>query len=143
MPNTIANHAVGILVLLPSTLVASFWSLFGVAFVEDSLRRSENFIAGISLLVAMILGWFGLVIAWRLYYAFQHGRTNFNRPIAWAGLICGSVASLGLIATSGGSLTFRGVFFGLPLIAAVFFGISLRRMRPNNSLTPNSLRGSA
>ncbi|WP_434031654.1 hypothetical protein [[Pseudomonas] boreopolis] len=91
MQNIIANHVVATFVLLPSTLAAGFYSLFGVAFVTDSFRRAEHLSASLVLLVAMTAGWFGLITAWRLYYALSQGRTDFSRPIAWAGLICGGL----------------------------------------------------
>ena len=135
MPNIIALRVIAILVLLPSTLVASFWSLFGVVFVVDALERNDRVASGIVLLAAMAAGWFGLITTWRLYYGFLHGRPSLNLRVAWLGLICGSLTSTGLIATTGGSLAFRIAFIGWPLLGAAFFAMALWRlpMQPNNS----------
>lgn len=143
MPNAVALRAVAILVLLPGTLVSGFGSLLGFAFVADSFRRSDHVAAGAVLLVAMAAGWFGLVTSWRLYYGLLRGRTGFDRRVAWAGLTCGSLVSLGLMVATGGSLNFRIVFFGWPLLAAAFFGIALWRLRPGSPSRPGPLPGSA
>lgn len=125
-PGVILNHATGILVLFPSTLVAGIWTLHGVPFVVAGFRRSENVAGCAILLVAMLVGWFGLVTAWRLYHALLNGRTDFNRRVAWSGLACGSIVSVLLILASNGTLVFRIGFFSWPLLAAFFYAAWLR-----------------
>ena len=127
MPNIIALRAIALLVLLPSTLVAGFFTFMGLAFVAASLGDGEYTTSAVILLAAMVAGWFGLVTAWRLYDGMHRGHPNLSRPTAWAGLACGCVTSVGLIATTGGSIGFRLVFFGWPLLAAAFFAIALKR----------------
>lgn len=140
MPNTIALRFVAILVLLPSTLVAAFWSLMGIPFAEDALQRRGHAVAGTVLFAALAAGWFGLVTLWRLYYHLLHERTDFNRNIAWAGLAVGCLVSLALIATTGGTLTFRVVFFGWPLLTAAFFAIVLWRIPVQTGYSPPRMR---
>jgi len=128
MGNKFALHAVGILVLLPTTLAAAFWSLLGVGFSVAFFRTGDHVFASLLLLLAMAAGWFGIVTLWRLYYSFlsdRHPRSNF--VVIWAGLACGCVTSLALIATTGGSILFRVVFFGWPLLAVALFLIALVR----------------
>ena len=95
-------------------------------FVVAGFRRSENVAGCAILLVAMLVGWFGLVTAWRLYHALLNGRTDFNRRVAWSGLACGSIVSVFLILASNGTLVFRIGFFGWPLLAAFFYAAWLR-----------------
>lgn len=116
---------IAIAVLVPSTLVAGFWSLLGAAWVVDALRRGEHLGTAIALIAAMAGGWFGLVTAWRLYYRLRRGDLAFDRRVAWCGLACGALVSIGLIATTGGALLFRLGFFGWPLLAAAFFAALL------------------
>ena len=121
MGNNFATHAIGILVIIPTTLVAAFWSLLGVS-VALSERPS-----GILVLFALLAGWFGIVTLWQLYHDFLGGEPHPNILVAWLGLACGCITSLVLIVTSGGSAMFRIVFFGWPLIAAAYFSFGLVR----------------
>lgn len=75
-----------------------------------------------------ILGWFGLVTLWHLYYSLLRGDLSFNRRAAWTGLVCGSLVSVALIVASGGPVVFRLCLFGWPLLASTYFGIVLRRL---------------
>lgn len=80
------------------------------------------------LAIAMILGWFGLVTLWRLYYSLLRGDLSLNRRAAWTGLACGSLVSVAWIMASGGTVVFRLLFFGWPLLASTYFGVVLRRL---------------
>ncbi|MHC9084047.1 hypothetical protein ACYX7E_03300 [Luteimonas sp. RIT-PG2_3] len=133
--HTIALRSIAIMVLVPSTLAACFWSIPGTMFVVDALQRHEHLRASVALSITMAAGWFGLITAWRLYYDFLRGRLTVSRPVAWAGLICGSLASLALIMTTGGALAFRIVCFGWPLLAVACFSVALWR-RPVQSIHP-------
>lgn len=121
-----ALRAVAILVLFPSTLASAFFTLMGLAFSADSIRRGEQTSTGIFLLCAMFAGWFGLVTAWRVYYGILLERSNLNRPVTWVGLASGSLTSIALVYLSGGSFLFRIMFFGWPLIAVVYFAFAIR-----------------
>lgn len=112
----------------------------GISFAMDTFQRHEHVIASTVLLAALTAGWFGLVTLWRLYYCLLHKRTDFNRNVAWAGLAFGCLVSLGLIATTGGTLTFRVVFFDWPLLAAAFFAIVLWRLPVQPGHSPLRMR---
>jgi len=128
MPSHFALYVIAILVSLPSTLAAAFWTLLGSGFTSDALRRHDHAPAAFALLAAMLAGWFGLVTLWRLHYLLLQGRTDFNRHTAWAGLACGCLVSLALIAVTGGTLVFRITFFGWPLLGAGYFMFALWRL---------------
>lgn len=129
MSNPIALRLVAIIFLIPSTLVVGWGSLLGLAFASAGLRDAGHAVAAAFLLLAMALGWFGLVTLWRLYYGLLRGRRDINRQFAWAGLASGVVVSLGLIALTGGALAFRIAFFGCPVPAAAYFSILFWRRR--------------
>lgn len=120
---------VAIVVLLPSTLVAGFWSLPGFAFVADALLRSQHPGTAVVVLAALVAGWIGLGTTWRLYYCLLRKELGFDRGRAWWGLACGTLVSIGLMVTSGSSLVGRIAYFGWPLLAVAFFSAVLWRMR--------------
>lgn len=120
---------VAIAVLLPSTLVAGFWSLPGFAFVADALLRSQQPGTAALVLAALVAGWVGLGTAWRLYYCLLRKELDFDQRRAWWGLASGTLVAIGLMAATGGSLMFRIVFFGWPLLAVAFFGALLWRLQ--------------
>ena len=128
MPRPILLGVIAIAVLVPSTLVAGFWSLLGAAWVADALRRGEHTGTALALIAAMAGGWFGLVTAWRLHYRLRRKDLAFDLRMAWCGLASGALVCMGLIATTGGSLLFRAAFLGWPLLAVAFFGAALWRL---------------
>ncbi|QEE23097.1 hypothetical protein CS053_00250 [Rhodanobacter glycinis] len=128
LPGKLSLYLIAIGVVLPSTMVAAFFSLLGAGFASDALRRHEHALAGLVALAALVAGWFGLVTLWRLHYRLLHARLDFNRPAAWAGLACGSVVVLALVLSSGGTLVFRVSFFGWPLLAAAYYAVVLWRL---------------
>lgn len=136
MPPPIVLRVVAIAVLVPSTLVAGFWSLLGAAWVTDALGRGEHIGTALALIAAMAGGWFGLVTAWRLYYRLRRRDLAFDRRIAGCGLASGALVCMGLMATTGGSLLFRAAFLGWPLLAVAFFGVVLWRLSPQAASGP-------
>lgn len=129
MLRQLALHAVALLVLMPSTLGAAFWSLMGAAFAFKSLSRGEYVNTSLLVLLALAAGWFGIVTLWRTYYGLAN-RAPFNRMLASVGLACGSAVSLALVANTGGTLAFRLLFFGWPLLAVLAFIPPLIRTQP-------------
>jgi hypothetical protein len=132
MPGNFSLYVIAIFVSLPSTLAAAFWTLLGTDFVLDAFRRHDRVMTATALLAALVTGWFGLVTLWRLHYRLLQGRADFNQHVAWAGLACGCLVSLGLIAVTGGTLIFRIIFFGWPLLAAAYFAFVLWRLPPTS-----------
>lgn len=133
MPHPLALLIIGIASLVPTTLIAGFWSLAGVLMMFDTLKRGHYAGFNVALPVAMAAGWFGLITAWRIYYHLRRKSLAFDHRIAWWGLASGALVAIYLIATSGGSLLFRLGLFGLPLWAAAFFGAVLWRARGQGS----------
>jgi hypothetical protein len=140
VPGKPSLYLVAIGVSLPSTMVAAFFTLLGSGFASDALRRNEHTPAALATLAAMLAGWFGLTTLWRLHYRLLQGRLDFDRRVARAGLACGSVVSMALVASSGGTLAFRLVFFGWPLLAAAYFAVVLWRLPAVCSRVPPSPR---
>lgn len=120
-------YALGILVIMPTLLVACFWSLFAVvklysfAFIEGPATPSI-LVMHLKLAAITGLGWMGLITGVKLYNHFLRSDAAPARPgLAWVGLLCGTAASISLINWLGGSLTFRLVFIGWPLMGACTF----------------------
>ena len=132
MLHPIVLRLIAIVVLLPSTLVAGFWSLLGFGFVADALLRGEHAGTAALVLAALVAGWIGLGTAWRLYYCLLRQDLGFDRQRAWWGLACGTLVAIGLIAAAAGPLMSRIVYFGWPLLAVAFFSIVLWRLRPQH-----------
>lgn len=126
----VALFAIAFIVMIPTTLAAALYSMFGIGFAIDVIRRGHDAIEGLFLILFLLCGWFGIVTLWRLYHAFLESHSpSINRPLAWLGLFCGSAASVILVVSAGGTITFKLLFFGWPLIAAVFFSALL--LKPN------------
>lgn len=120
-------YALGILVIMPTVLVSCFWSLFAVValysfvFIEGPATWLES-VMYLWLAATTVLGWVGLITGVKLYNHFLRSDAAPARPgLAWVGLLCGTVASISLISWLGGSLIFRLVFIGWPLMGACTF----------------------
>ena len=135
MESRFALRAIGIIVLLPTTLVAGFWTLLGVPALVDAIARPSVVHPYRAWLVAPLLvaGWFGLVTLWRLYYRFEAGRDLGDTRVYRAGLLAGCATSIALL------LSMPGQFLAAwPLIGAVYFGWRLRALQKN---APDALSG--
>lgn len=135
-------------VLLPTAVVASFFSLLGAAFVWAGLSGDPSIPLSQAVPVALVLaaGWFGISTLFRLYIHFRACSACPKHPRrAAAGLVVGTATSVVLAVGSGGSLAFSVVFFGWPVIGAVVLGLMLANswLRPNNSSKPTPLRDAA
>ncbi|PHN27596.1 hypothetical protein [Pseudomonas sp. ICMP 561] len=127
-------RALGILVLVPTTLAAVFFSLLAlgkwVSFLRSGAVSINDTLMHCAMVAVVVLGGLGILAGWKLYYHFLH----FSLPPAWsklalAGLLCGTIASLVLMSTLAGSLWFRVVVMGWPLIAVISFVWLLLRRR--------------
>lgn len=126
MESKFALKTIGIVVLLPTTLVALFWTFLGVLALIDSIARPDAAYPYRGLLLAPVLvaGWFGLTTLWRLYYCFDAHRPPGNVNVHWAGLLAGCATSIALLLAVPGQL-----LAAWPLIAAIYFGWLLRVSR--------------
>lgn len=127
---------IAVVVLLPSTLVAGFWSVLGFGFVADALLRSQHPVAAALVLAALVAGWIGLGTAWWLYYGLLREDAAIDLRRAWCGLASGALVCIALVAVTNGSLLFRLAFFGWPLLAVVFFGRVLWRFSQRTADVP-------
>lgn len=126
----VALFIIAFFVMIPTTLVAALSSIFLIGSIINAIRPGHDPTNGLFVIFFMFFGWFGIVTLWRLYHAFLESNSpNVNEPLAWLGLFCGSAASVILVVSAGGTITFKLLFFGWPLIAAVFFSALL--LKPN------------
>ena len=120
---------IGVVVIVPSTLVAMFYSALGAMFVVDSIKHQEHLGSAALVLAWLSGGWFGIIALWRAYFVLGTGQQISSKTFIWIGFGCGSLVSLMLIGTVNGSLLFRGLFFGWPLLAVAAFTAMLLRRR--------------
>lgn len=57
----LVHKTIGVFVLLPTTLVAMFWTLLGVPALFDAFDNHGAACASVGLSLALVAGWFGLV----------------------------------------------------------------------------------
>lgn len=126
MDSGFALRVVGILVLMPTTLVAGFWTLLAVPALADAMSEPSVAYPWRVLWWATLLlaGWFGLVTTWRLYYRFESGDDVDNTAWHWAGLAAGCATSAALLVTIPGQY-----LAAWPLIGAAYFGWRLQARR--------------
>ena len=127
MRTKLLAHLIGFMVLVPSTLVALFYSALGLMFALDSIQRQEHQGNAVLVLSCLVGGWLGIVALWRAYFVLATDQRNFSTTRIWIGFGSGSLVSLMLIGMVNGSLLFRGLFFGWPLLAVVAFTAMLLR----------------
>jgi len=128
MRTKLLAQLIGFVVIVPSTLVALFYSALGLMFALESIQRQQHLGSAALVLACLSGGWLGIVALWRAYFVLGTDQHSFNSTFIWMGFCCGSLVSLVLIGLVNGSLLFRGVFFGWPLLAvAVFTAMLLRR----------------
>src|SRR5690242_13850766 len=91
MLNIIALRVLAYVVLVPTTLAAGFWAFMALGFMSGAMRDGVHMIAAAILLFAMVVGWFGIITLWRLYYGFLRGFC------AVATILTGPLSGLGCV----------------------------------------------
>lgn len=129
MRTKLLAQLIGFAVIVPSTLVALFYSALGAMFVVDSIQRQEHLGSTALVLTCLTGGWFGIIALWRAYFVLGTGQLTFNKAFIWIGFGCGSLVSLTLMGMVNGSLLFRALLFGWPLLAVAAFTVMLLRRR--------------
>lgn len=139
MRTKLLAQLIGFLVVVPSTLTALFYSALGAMFAAESIQRQEHLGSAALVLTCLTGGWLGIIALWRAYFVLGTGQRTFNTTFIWIGFGCGSLVSLTLIGMVNGSLLFRGLFFGWPLLAvAVFTAMLLRCGTPAAPPAPSA-----
>ena len=84
MKSQLALKVVWFLVLLPTALIATFWSLMGIGVVIAGLRGDQSIspVASMGVAFALGLGWFGIATLSRLYSHFLLSSDRPPRPYA-------------------------------------------------------------
>lgn len=129
MRTKLLAQLIGFVVIVPSTLVALFYSALGAMFAAESIQRHEHLGSAALVLTCLAGGWFGIIALWRAYTVLGTGQLTFNTTFIWIGFGCGSLVSLTLMGMANGSLLFRTLFFGWPLLAVAAFTAMLLRRR--------------
>lgn len=129
MRTKLLAQLIGFVVIVPSTLVALFYSALGLMFALESIQRQQHLGSAALVLACLSGGWLGIVALWRAYFVLGTGLLTFNKTFIWIGFGCGSLVSSTLMGMVNGSLLFRALFFGWPLLAVAAFTAMLLRRR--------------
>jgi hypothetical protein len=116
---------VGLFILLPTTLVTVVFAPMGVVYALAMLIEHQFEKASI-LCVVITCGSAGVISMWILFIHFKN-QSEKSPPslVHCIALLCGSAVSIWFVIYSGGTLMFRLLFFGWPLLGALYF---LRRI---------------
>ena len=111
--------------VLPTTILAIFGTLFGLAGSLDGANRLPH---AVLMLAVLCAGWFGIATLWRLSIGLLRGRPPANARVVWAGLVAGGAVSVVMIWSthSIGPV----LLFGWPLIAALHLGNEFSKTCP-------------
>jgi hypothetical protein len=134
----VALSIIALLVLLPSTAVSLVCTVFGFAAWSDG-PRGGPYLTWFAAPIVLLCGWFGLISLWQMYFALSNRRLTASPKLIWLGLACGCASSAALIYSLGGSLSFKVVLFGWPLLAAVPLGVGFARSPHLVAKTANGL----
>jgi len=115
--NRLALWATFVLVVLPTTLMSLVGTVLGLGMGKFW-----------PVLALSSAGWFGVVTLWRLFIGLWRQRPPRSTRVIWAGLTAGCAVSL-LLAVSVHDI-WSAVFFGWPLLAALYFGNEFSRTYP-------------
>jgi hypothetical protein len=116
--------------IIPTSLVAGFWTLFGivVSFAALTADPSLKEVSPTAIWLLLVFGWFGISTLWKLYQYLLRDAIP-EKPIqCWLGLMSGVAVSLTMIFTFGGIIVFRVCFLGWPIPAALIFSAMLLRI---------------
>lgn len=114
------------LVIVPATIVAAVLGFVGMMAALDALVHDTYGVSPGMMLALIALGWIGIFTLWKLLNYFHYSsEPPTNALFYWFGLLCGSTASIILVISSGGTLLFKMLFFGWPLLAVMIFSIML------------------
>jgi hypothetical protein len=126
-----------VLVVLPTTLLSLVFSLFGIAWMTDSLRPStdpmddRHRLASLMALAVLAAGWFGIATLWRLFVLLKRDWRSSRPREIWAGLLAGSAVSVVLIVMTPTAVAF---VYAWPLLAVLHFGVEFARHQPVSRL---------
>jgi hypothetical protein len=114
-------YLVAFLVMVPTTLVAAPLAFVGLVTAFAAIVE-ESAASPLAILSLVTFGLFGLASMWLLFFHYLKNTANPPRS-KWhhCALLGGAAVALTLVVSCAGSLLFRVLFFGWPLIGAVFF----------------------
>ncbi|AMJ56434.1 hypothetical protein AXG53_07070 [Stenotrophomonas sp. KCTC 12332] len=138
MRTRVLAQLVGIGVIVPTMLVALFYSVPGVMFALESFQAGEHVADAVQVLLCIAGGWLGIIALWHAHAALSSNPLAFNKTLVWIGFSCGCVVSLLLIGTTNGSLLFRVLFFGWPLLGVAVFTPPLMHPRQGERSAPHA-----
>jgi hypothetical protein len=114
-------YLVAYVIMLPTILVAAPLTFVGLVVACDSIFHLSA-ISPLAIFSIILFGDLGIASMCILFLHYQHDAAK--PPLSrWhdCALLGGTAVSLALMRSFGGSLLFRALFFGWPLVGAVFF----------------------
>jgi hypothetical protein len=115
--------------ILPTSLVAGFWTPFGIVASFAALTGDPSLkeMSPTAIWLLLALGWFSISTLWKIYLYLLRGITPEKPMHCWLGLASSVAVSLTMIFTFGGTIYFRVFFLGWPIPAALIFSAMLLR----------------
>jgi hypothetical protein len=127
-----------VFVLFPTTVVAGMTTFVGIVYALAMLSEGKVQIP-LTVFTLTTFGTAGIISLWILFLHFFKNKENpSNSLLHSTALLAGAAVSTWFVVYSGGTLLFRLLFFGWPLIGAAYFLILLlinRRKRTRSSST--------
>ncbi|MDH2434409.1 hypothetical protein QCD60_17760 [Pokkaliibacter sp. MBI-7] len=122
------HRFIGIVVMVPSTLVALYLSMMALGFELDAYEHQSSLYAALAVIVVFITGWMGLATLWLLYFAVNHQRVLLPPSLARVGTGLLIFSCIALMLLSGGNLRVRILLHGWPLWAVAYFYLAHREL---------------
>jgi len=114
-------YFVGLFILLPTTLVTAIFAPMGAVYALAMLVEHQFETAAI-LFAVITCGSAGVISMWILSIHFKNNTEKSLSALAHCmALLGGSAVSIWFVIYSGGTLMFRLLFFGWPVLAALYF----------------------
>lgn len=114
-------YFVGLFILIPATLVTVVLAPMGAVYALAMLVERQFGTAAI-LLAVITFGSAGVISMWILCIHFKNDTgKSLSALVHCVALLCGSAVSIWFVIYSGGTLMFRLIFFGWPVLGALYF----------------------
>ena len=128
---TAGLYVVWLFILLPTTLVTVVFAPMGAVYALAMLVERQ-FGTAANLFAVLTCGSAGVISMWILCFHFKNSAgKSLSAVVHCVALLSASAVSILFVIYSGGTLMFRILFFGWPLMGALYFLGRLSAYRKN------------
>ncbi|PPC74490.1 hypothetical protein C4K68_24480 [Pokkaliibacter plantistimulans] len=122
------HRFVGLVVMVPSTLIALYLSMTGIGFELGAYQHQSSLYAATAVLVVFVTGWCGLCALWLVYFSVNQQRQLLKPKTARIGMGLLLFSCIALMLLSGGNVRVRILLHGWPLWAVAYFYLAHREL---------------